>query len=101
MKHDYCENELESIIHICVLSVCLHFVYCLKLQFLVWQTRFSHHTFSGHKYPIVSLDFHAKKTDLLCSCDRNGEIRYWNVTQLTYLGAMKVGTLLSDPLKSS
>ncbi|KAF7091978.1 hypothetical protein CFC21_094511 [Triticum aestivum] len=53
------------------------------------DTRFSHHTFSGHKYPIVSLDIHPKKTDLLCSCDRNGEIRYWNVTQLTYLGAMK------------
>ncbi|KAG0447762.1 hypothetical protein HPP92_028155 [Vanilla planifolia] len=38
-------------------------------------------TFTGHSSQVTSVDFHPKKTDLLCSCDGNGEIRYWNVNQ--------------------
>ncbi|XP_052152403.1 transcriptional corepressor LEUNIG_HOMOLOG-like isoform X1 [Oryza glaberrima] len=53
---------------------------------------FSLHTFAGHCSGITSLDFHPKKTDLLCSCDSNGEIRYWNVSQLSCMRAMKGGT---------
>ncbi|KAK8463489.1 hypothetical protein SEVIR_1G368600v4 [Setaria viridis] len=53
---------------------------------------FSLHTFTGHSFQVTSLDFHPKKTDLLCSCDGNGEIRYWNVTQLTCMRAIKGGT---------
>lgn len=39
------------------------------------------YTFTGHSSQVTSVDFHPKKTDVLCSCDGNGEIRYWNVTQ--------------------
>jgi WD40 repeat protein len=59
---------------------------------LVLQPGFSLHTFAGHCSGITSLDFHPKKTDLLCSCDSNGEIRYWNVSQLSCMRAMKGGT---------
>ncbi|KAI4964159.1 hypothetical protein ZWY2020_006961 [Hordeum vulgare] len=50
---------------------------------------FSQHTFTGHNYQVTSLDFHPKKTELLCSCDGNGEIRYWNVTQHTCIRGHK------------
>ncbi|TVU27244.1 hypothetical protein EJB05_29841 [Eragrostis curvula] len=53
---------------------------------------FSLHTFTGHGFQVTSLDFHPKKTDLLCSCDGSGEIRYWNVTQPTCMRAIKGGT---------
>lgn len=53
---------------------------------------FSQHTFTGHNYQVTSLDFHPKKTELLCSCDGNGEIRYWNVTQHTCIRVIKGGT---------
>ncbi|KAG8065234.1 hypothetical protein GUJ93_ZPchr0004g38815 [Zizania palustris] len=53
---------------------------------------FSLHTFTGHGFQITSLDFHPKKTELLCSCDSNGEIRYWNMTQLGCMRATKGGT---------
>ncbi|VAI62848.1 unnamed protein product [Triticum turgidum subsp. durum] len=51
---------------------------------------FSQHTFTGHNYSVTSLDFHPKKTELLCSCDGNGEIRYWNVTQHSCIRVIKV-----------
>lgn len=38
-------------------------------------------TFNGHSSQVTSVDFHPKKTEVLCSCDGNGEIRYWNVNQ--------------------
>ncbi|XP_037453889.1 transcriptional corepressor LEUNIG_HOMOLOG-like [Triticum dicoccoides] len=53
---------------------------------------FSQHTFTGHNYSVTSLDFHPKKTELLCSCDGNGEIRYWNVTQHSCIRVIKGGT---------
>ncbi|GJM87322.1 hypothetical protein PR202_ga03263 [Eleusine coracana subsp. coracana] len=59
---------------------------------IITDPGFSLHTFTGHGFQVTSLDFHPKKTDLLCSCDGNGEIRYWNVTQPTCLRAMKGGT---------
>ncbi|KAF3789323.1 Transcriptional corepressor LEUNIG-like protein [Nymphaea thermarum] len=36
------------------------------------------HAFTGHGTAVMSLDFHPKKTDILCSCDGNGEIRLWS-----------------------
>jgi WD40 repeat protein len=60
----------------------------------VLQPGFSLHTFNGHSFQVTSLDFHPKKTDLLGSCDGNGEIRYWNVTQLTCMHAIKVSTIV-------
>ncbi|XP_020275817.1 transcriptional corepressor LEUNIG_HOMOLOG isoform X2 [Asparagus officinalis] len=49
-------------------------------------------TFSGHSSQVTSLDFHPKKTDLLCSCDGNGEIRFWNVSQYSSSRISKGGT---------
>ncbi|XP_028777477.1 uncharacterized protein LOC114734116 [Neltuma alba] len=33
----------------------------------------------GHAEQVMSLDFHPRKMDLLCSCDSNGIMRLWNV----------------------
>jgi WD40 repeat protein len=62
------------------------------MKIVVLQPGFCLHTFVGHNVQVTSLDFHPKKTDLLCSCDGNGEIRYWNLTQLSCMRAMKGGT---------
>eukprot|EP00252_Welwitschia_mirabilis_P003196 TRINITY_DN1328_c0_g1_i2.p1 TRINITY_DN1328_c0_g1~~TRINITY_DN1328_c0_g1_i2.p1 ORF type:complete len:882 (+),score=232.53 TRINITY_DN1328_c0_g1_i2:548-3193(+) len=50
----------------------------------VWDIEnptFTLRTFSGHSENVASVDFHPKNEDLLCSCDSNNDIRYWNVTQ--------------------
>ncbi|XP_010522422.1 PREDICTED: transcriptional corepressor LEUNIG_HOMOLOG isoform X2 [Tarenaya hassleriana] len=36
-------------------------------------------TIGGHTQPVMSLDFHPKKTELFCSCDSNNDIRFWNI----------------------
>ncbi|XP_020094032.1 transcriptional corepressor LEUNIG_HOMOLOG-like isoform X2 [Ananas comosus] len=38
-------------------------------------------TFSGHSSQVTSVDFHPKMTQILCSCDDNGEIRLWTIGQ--------------------
>ncbi|XP_059440145.1 transcriptional corepressor LEUNIG-like isoform X2 [Corylus avellana] len=35
----------------------------------------------GHAEQVMSVDFHPRKLDLLCSCDRNNEIRLWSVIE--------------------
>ncbi|KAI4296766.1 hypothetical protein L6164_036692 [Bauhinia variegata] len=35
--------------------------------------------FTGHAEQVMSLDFHPRKADLLCSCDNNDIIRLWNL----------------------
>ncbi|CAH1428040.1 unnamed protein product [Lactuca virosa] len=40
---------------------------------------FSLRTFIGHSASVMSLDFHPNKDDLICSCDGDGEIRYWSI----------------------
>lgn len=40
---------------------------------------FSLRTFMGHSTSVMSLDFHPNKDDLICSCDGDGEIRYWSI----------------------
>uniref|UniRef100_A0ACD5VY33 Uncharacterized protein n=1 Tax=Avena sativa TaxID=4498 RepID=A0ACD5VY33_AVESA len=35
--------------------------------------------FTGHSASVMSLDFHPNKDDLVCSCDGNGEIRFWSI----------------------
>lgn len=59
-------------------------------------------TYSGHTSHVLSLDFHPKKTDLLCSCDANNEIRYWNLSQFncTRVSKASIYTLLSFILQS-
>ncbi|PNY09379.1 transcriptional corepressor LEUNIG-like protein [Trifolium pratense] len=36
---------------------------------------------NGHSEQVMSLDFHPRKADVLCSCDGNEIIRLWNVNQ--------------------
>ncbi|CAD5195586.1 unnamed protein product [Musa acuminata subsp. malaccensis] len=57
------------------------------------QPNYCLHTFSGHNSQVTSLDFHPKKTDLMCSCDGNGEIRLWDLSQYTLSRVSKGGTV--------
>ncbi|CAN6486237.1 unnamed protein product [Victoria cruziana] len=50
------------------------------------------HVYTGHGSPVMSLDFHPKKTDILCSCDGNGEIRLWSSNQLACTRVSKGAT---------
>lgn len=43
------------------------------------QPGYSLRTFTGHSASVMSLDFHPNKDDLICSCDGDGEIRYWSI----------------------
>ncbi|OWM86493.1 hypothetical protein CDL15_Pgr026385 [Punica granatum] len=61
----------------------------------VWDAarpNFSLQTYSGHSSPVMSLDFHPKKTDLFCSCDNNNEIRFWNINQYSCNRVSKGGS---------
>ncbi|XP_064948070.1 transcriptional corepressor LEUNIG isoform X3 [Musa acuminata AAA Group] len=40
---------------------------------------YSLRTFTGHSASVMSLDFHPSKEDLICSCDGDGEMRYWSI----------------------
>ncbi|XP_031499948.1 transcriptional corepressor LEUNIG_HOMOLOG-like [Nymphaea colorata] len=46
---------------------------------------------SGHMTQVMSLDFHPTNEDLLCSCDANGEIRFWSVKDSTTHCILKGG----------
>ncbi|CAN6688587.1 unnamed protein product [Malus baccata var. baccata] len=48
--------------------------------------------YTGHNSPIMSLDFHPKKTDLFCFCDHDNEIRYWNINPFSCTRSSKGGT---------
>ncbi|MQL71672.1 hypothetical protein Taro_003997 [Colocasia esculenta] len=66
------------------------FIFILSSYFLPKaQPHFSTHTFSGHNSPVMSLDFHPKKTDLFCSCDGNGEMRFWSANNFSSLRVSK------------
>ncbi|KAI3691134.1 hypothetical protein L2E82_49352 [Cichorium intybus] len=61
----------------------------------VWDAdnpRVSLRTFFGHSAPVISLDFHPIKDDLICSCDSNGEIRYWSINNGSCVRVFKSGT---------
>ncbi|XP_062213886.1 transcriptional corepressor LEUNIG_HOMOLOG-like isoform X2 [Phragmites australis] len=47
-------------------------------------------TFHGHSSHVTSVDFHPRLTEVLCSCDDNGEIRFWKVGQTTTSHAFRV-----------
>lgn len=47
--------------------------------------------YSGHSSPIMSLDFHPKKTDIFCFCDSENEIRYWNISSSSCTRVSKGG----------
>ncbi|RRT47772.1 hypothetical protein B296_00036653 [Ensete ventricosum] len=40
---------------------------------------YSLRTFTGHSASVMSLDFHPSKEDIICSCDSDGEMRYWSI----------------------
>ncbi|CAL4920247.1 unnamed protein product [Urochloa decumbens] len=50
-------------------------------------------TFHGHISHVTSVDFHPRLTEVLCSCDDNGEIRFWTVGQAasTHIFRVKQG----------
>eukprot|EP00898_Chlorokybus_atmophyticus_P004966 jgi/Chlat1/5470/Chrsp36S05452 len=50
----------------------------------VWDCdtpNFSGTTFTGHSTSVQSCDFHPSNDDMLCSCDSDGEIRFWSINQ--------------------
>ncbi|XP_011024691.1 PREDICTED: transcriptional corepressor LEUNIG-like isoform X2 [Populus euphratica] len=49
------------------------------------------HEYTGHSSPIMSLDFHPKKTDLFCFSDCDNEIRYWNINPFASVRVSKGG----------
>jgi len=60
----------------------------------VWDAdnpSYSLRTFIGHSGSVMSLDFHPNNA-LLCSCDAENEIHYWNVYQGICTGIFKGGT---------
>ena len=61
------------------------------------QPGYSLRTFTGHPATVMSLDFHPNKDDLICSCDGDGEIRYWSIINGSCARVFKVkpGDLMS------
>ncbi|KAK6119473.1 hypothetical protein DH2020_046789 [Rehmannia glutinosa] len=53
---------------------------------------YSLRTFTGHSAGVMSLDFHPNKDDLICSCDGDGEIRYWSIQNGNCSRVFKGGT---------
>ncbi|KAE8726428.1 Transcriptional corepressor LEUNIG [Hibiscus syriacus] len=53
---------------------------------------YSLRTFMGHSGNVMSLDFHPTKDDLICSCDGDGEIRYWSINNGSCARVFKGGT---------
>ncbi|MBA0784170.1 hypothetical protein Gotri_001763 [Gossypium trilobum] len=51
---------------------------------------YSLRTFMGHSGNVMSLDFHPTKDDLICSCDGDGEIRYWSINNGNCARAFKL-----------
>ncbi|XP_019450127.1 PREDICTED: transcriptional corepressor LEUNIG_HOMOLOG-like isoform X2 [Lupinus angustifolius] len=47
--------------------------------------------FSVHNSAVMSLDFHPKKTDLLCVADIESEIQYWDITTFSFIRSFKGG----------
>ncbi|KAH6836760.1 transcriptional corepressor LEUNIG [Perilla frutescens var. hirtella] len=61
----------------------------------VWDVEnpsYSLRTFTGHSSGVMSLDFHPNKDDLICSCDGDGEIRYWSINNGSCARVFKGGT---------
>lgn len=48
----------------------------------------------GHSFCVMSLDFHPNKDDLICSCDSDGQIRYWSINNGSCSSVFKVESCL-------
>jgi WD40 repeat protein len=57
------------------------------------QQDYSIRTFTGHLASVMSLDFHPIKDDLICSCDGDNEIRFWNIKHGSNVRTFKVSEL--------
>nr|GLL46791.1 transcriptional corepressor LEUNIG-like isoform X4 [Ipomoea trifida] len=53
---------------------------------------YSLRNFNGHSASVMSVDFHPNKEDLICSCDGDGEIRYWSIKNGSCTRVFKGGT---------
>ncbi|KAJ6833027.1 transcriptional corepressor LEUNIG isoform X1 [Iris pallida] len=53
---------------------------------------YSLRTFTGHSASVMSLDFHPSKEDLICSCDVDGEMRYWSIVNGSCASVFKGGS---------
>uniref|UniRef100_A0A0A9ALM0 Transcriptional corepressor LEUNIG n=1 Tax=Arundo donax TaxID=35708 RepID=A0A0A9ALM0_ARUDO len=51
---------------------------------------YSLRTFTGHSASVMSLDFHANKEDMICSCDSDGEVRCWSITNGSCVTCVRV-----------
>ncbi|KAJ1282326.1 hypothetical protein BS78_03G043200 [Paspalum vaginatum] len=61
----------------------------------VWDSDnqgYSIRTFTGHSAPVMSLDFHPNKDDLICSCDGDNEIRFWSINHGNIVRIFKGGS---------
>lgn len=67
---------------------------------LLLQPSYCLQAYTGHSSPVMSLDFHPKKTDLFCFCDEKNEIRYWNISPFSCTHVSKVGFIVYFPLFS-
>ncbi|KAB2057096.1 hypothetical protein ES319_A11G147600v1 [Gossypium barbadense] len=47
--------------------------------------------YNGHSSPVMSLDFHPRKTELFCFCDNDNEIHYWNLNLFSCMRMSKGG----------
>ncbi|PON70795.1 Guanine nucleotide-binding protein, beta subunit [Parasponia andersonii] len=48
--------------------------------------------YTVHNSPVMSLDFHPKKTELFCFCDHENEIHYWNINPFSCVRLSKGGS---------
>lgn len=53
---------------------------------------YSLRNFMGHSATVMSLDFHPNKDDLIASCDGDGEVRYWSITNGSCARVFKGGS---------
>lgn len=51
---------------------------------------YSLRTFTGHSASVMSLDFHPNKEDIVCSCDSDGELRCWSITNGSCVTCIRV-----------
>ncbi|KAH6773689.1 hypothetical protein C2S52_003405 [Perilla frutescens var. hirtella] len=58
----------------------------------IWDasnTKKYHKDLVGHADQVMSMDFHPRKTNLLCSCDCNDEIKLWHVKESSCFRSFK------------
>lgn len=77
----YCMLEVAAVSALFYLNSInvAHFHWFFLLDVSVSQPGYSIRTFMGHSASVMSLDFHPTKDDLVCSCDGDGEVRYWSI----------------------